>query len=162
MTIKAKSPELHLLTKYEIMIRNPPVYFHFNKQSFSLQNRRALKMFILSIFKREGFFLEEIRYVFCSDKDLLKINKEFLKHDFLTDIITFDFSKERHRIVAEIYISIDRVKENSALFNISFKKELHRVIFHGILHLCGHKDNNRTEKNKMRLKEQFYLEIYFE
>ena len=160
MNAKAKSSELHLLTKYEIM--KPPVCFYFNGQSFKLQNRQALKKFISAIFIMEGVPLKDITYVFCSDKELLGINKEFLGHDLLTDIITFDLSREKSGITAEIYISIDRVKKNSKLFKVSFKNELHRVIFHGALHLCGHKDKSKKERMKMGKKEEVYLERYFD
>lgn len=158
MTSKAKSSELHLLTNYEIM--KPPVCFYFNRQSFNLRNRRGLKKFISAIFVKEGVPLRSITYVFCSDKELLRINKEFLSHDFLTDIITFDFSTDRNEITAEIYISIDRVKENSRIFKVSFRNELHRIIFHGALHLCGYMDKRKKEKIEMRSKEESYLKKY--
>lgn len=159
MTIKAKSSELHLLTKYEIM--KPSVCFYFNKQSFTLQNRRSLKKFISTIFVMEGVGLEEIRYVFSSDRELLKINKEFLGHVFLTDIITFDLSESKKGKTAEVYISIDRIRENSKLFRVSFKHEIHRVIFHGVLHICGYRDKTKTDKAKMTEKENNYLKDYF-
>lgn len=162
MNTKAKSSELHLLTKYEIMNRRPSVYFFNNGQNFSLRNRQSLKRFISKLFKKEGIPLFEIKYIFCSDKELLAINNEFLGHDFLTDIITFDLSNKNSRVFGEIYISIDRVKENAKLFNTSFKNELHRMIFHGALHLCGYKDKGKKGKIEMRRKEDVYLEMYFE
>ncbi|HLF45685.1 MAG TPA: rRNA maturation RNase YbeY [Chitinophagaceae bacterium] len=143
------------------MTRNPPVYFFFNKQSFSLPNRRTLKSFIISMFKKENVLLGEIRYVFCSDKELLRLNKQFLNHDYLTDIITFDFSNDKIKKLAEVYISIDRVRDNSKIFQVSFSQEIHRVIFHGVLHLCGYSDKSKKEKAKMTEKENFYLKKYF-
>lgn len=136
------------------------VCFFFDSKNFTLGNRTALKDFIVSIFKREKCGLDSISYVFCSDKKLLKINKEFLHHDYYTDIISFDLS-DSDRVNAEIYISIDRVKENAGLLNISFKSELHRVIFHGALHLCGYKDMTLREKETMRKVEDHYLSLYF-
>lgn len=162
MNTKAKSSELHLLTKYEIMSRRSLVSFSNNGQIFSLRNRKNLKKYISGIFKREGVSLLEINYIFCSDKELLNINKEFLNHDFLTDIITFEQSNDNNSISGEIYISIDRVKENSSFYKVSFTSELHRVIFHGVLHLCGYKDKTRKEKRRMTEMENFYLKKYFQ
>ncbi len=90
----------------------------------------------------------------------MEINKHFLNLNYYTDIITFDLSDPDY-IFAEIYISIDRVKDNAKIFNTSFKSELHRVIFHGVLHLCGYKDKSKPEKEKMRAKEDFYLTNYY-
>lgn len=90
----------------------------------------------------------------------MEINQQFLKHDYYTDIITFDLS-DTNSIHAEVYISIERVKENAKSLGSSFKYELHRVIFHGALHLCGFKDNNETEKKEMRKQEDVYLSRYF-
>ena len=90
----------------------------------------------------------------------MEINRQFLKHDYYTDIITFDLS-DTNAIHAEVYISIERVKENATTLKASFKSELHRVIFHGALHLCGYKDKSDTEKKKMRQKEDVYLSCYF-
>ena len=90
----------------------------------------------------------------------MEINRQFLTHDFYTDIITFDLS-ETDVIQAEIYISIDRVKDNALQLGVSFKSELHRVIFHGVLHLCGYKDKIKVEKEEMRKKEEFFLAKYF-
>lgn len=143
------------------MTRNTPVYFFFNKQKFNFKRRTELKKFIFKLFKKEGFYLEEIRFVFCSDKELLKINTEFLNHRFLTDIITFDLSSSKGMVNAEVYISIDRVRENSRIYQVSFKQELHRVIFHGALHLCGFRDKSRRDKGEMTAKEDYYLKKYF-
>jgi len=133
-------------------------YFH---QPVTLRNRGALKKFIQSIFKLEKVKAGDISYIFCSDDYLLNINKEFLNHDYYTDIITFDLSdKISSSKIGEIYISIDRVRENAKLYKLAFTKELHRVIFHGILHLCGYKDKSAQEKNIIRAKEDFYLGKY--
>ena len=135
------------------------VCFFFEHRKFSLENRIKLRVFIESIFKKKKKRLSSINYIFCSDKRLLEINRQFLKHDYYTDIITFDLS-ETDSTQAEIYISIDRVKDNAKLLDVSFKSELHRVILHGALHLCGYGDKTKAEKFEMREKEEFYLSQY--
>lgn len=135
------------------------VCFFFQGVKPVLTNRTELKRYIQSIFKKEGKELDSINYIFCTDKDLLEINRKFLSHDFYTDIITFDLS-ETNKIQAEIYISTDRVKENAFQLGISFKSELHRVIFHGVLHLCGYKDKSKEQKVEMRSKEEFYIKHF--
>ncbi len=142
------------------MIRSKSkVYFFFEKRGFALKDRSALKGFIESLFKKEKTGLQSINYIFCSDKRLLDINKNYLKHDFYTDIISFDLSPGPQKI-AEIYISIDRVRENAQIHGVSFKNELHRVIFHGALHICGYKDKTRKEKGVMRAKENACLSAF--
>lgn len=136
------------------------VCFFFENRDFSLKKRTILKRFIESIFKTEREKLESLNYIFVSDKRLLEINRQFLQHDYYTDIITFNLSVNAS-IHAEIYISIDRVKENAKKLGVSFKSELHRVIFHGALHLCGYKDKSKREREKMREREDFYLYQYF-
>lgn len=136
------------------------VYFFFEHQKFSLKKRTELKSFIETLFKKEKKQLSSINYIFCTDKRVLDINRQFLHHNFYTDIITFDLS-ETDFTQAEIYISIDRVKDNAKTLEVSLKSELHRVIFHGALHLCGYKDKTKKEKEEMRGKEDFYLKSHF-
>lgn len=136
------------------------VCFFFEEKGFSLQSRSELKAFIETLFKKEKKKLESINYIFCSDKRLLEINQQFLRHDYYTDIITFDLS-ETDATQAEIYISIGRVKDNAKTEGVSFKSELHRVIFHGALHLCGYKDKSKAETSIMRVMEESYLLRYF-
>lgn len=140
---------------------HPTVQFHFLKGANSLSDRTRLKSFIATLFKKEGRKLAEIRYIFCSDDYLLEINRQYLQHDYYTDIITFGLSDPGQPINAEIYISVDRVKENAREFNTSFKRELHRVIFHGALHLCGYKDKKSQDQQVMRKMEDKYLAQYF-
>ena len=135
------------------------VCFFFQGVKVSLDNRTQLKKYVESIFKKEGKKLFSINYIFCTDKAVLEINRQFLAHDFYTDIITFDLS-DSDATQAEIYISVDRVKDNAAELGISFKSELHRVIFHGVLHLCGYKDKKKKDIEEMRSKEEFYLLKY--
>ena len=137
------------------------IQFNSVNQTFNLQERRRLKSFIPSIFTHYNLELETLSYIFCSDDYLLSINNQFLQHDYYTDIITFDLSVQKPFIIGEIYISIDRIKDNAKSLNLSFKQELHRVIFHGALHLCGHKDKRKADKETMTRAEDHYLQLYF-
>jgi rRNA maturation RNase YbeY len=138
-----------------------PVAFHFLKKDFSLTERTRLKRFIEDLFRKEKKRLFSLNYIFCSDKYLLGINRAFLGHDFFTDIISFDLSEKKNPVTGEVYISIDRVRENAVLYDDTFKRELLRVIFHGALHLCGFRDKTRKESLEMRKKEEFYLSRFF-
>jgi rRNA maturation RNase YbeY len=135
------------------------VFFHYADKTLSIIRKKELKENILTLFKLEKQQLERLDYVFCSDEYLLKINLQFLNHDYYTDIITFDLS-ENTCVKGEIYISVDRIAENATLNNVSFKEELARVIFHGALHLCGYKDKKKTEIKLMREKEEYYLQLF--
>jgi probable rRNA maturation factor len=138
----------------------PKVSFFFDQVKFFLAKRTGLKKFIEQLFKKEGRKLNNLTYVFCTDKKLLEINRQFLNHDYFTDIITFDLSENHKSTSAEIYISIDRVRDNAINHDESFQSELHRVIFHGALHLCGYGDKTKVEKLKMREREDYYLSKY--
>lgn len=140
---------------------SPSKIYFFHEKAVTLKDRTRLKQFIEKVFKKEGRALESLNYIFCSDKRLLAINREYLQHDYYTDIISFELSPPQEPIIAEIYISIDRVRDNSSLLNQSFTRELHRVIFHGALHLCGYSDKTLKEEQKMREKEDQYLGSYF-
>lgn len=133
----------------------------FFPQKTSLENRSNLKLFIKSIFKKEKTKAQFINIIFCSDEFLLNINKQYLNHDYPTDIITFEISRDLNGITAEIYISVDSVARNSIDYQSTKKNELHRVIFHGILHLCGYKDKTKEDIALMRSKEDKYLNLYF-
>ena len=130
-------------------------------KSTPLSNRKALKEFLKQISNKEKKIIHSLDYVFCSDEDLLDINQKFLNHDYYTDIITFNLTTgTSEAIVGEIYISIDRVKENAKHFKTTIQKELHRVVFHGILHLCGYNDKTKAQKTIMTQKENHYLKMY--
>ena len=160
---KANFTELHLLTNFEIMIpATDRVNFFFSHPRGTLKNKRKLKRFIISIFETEKQKLESINFIFTTDRAVLDINRKYLKHDYLTDVITFDLSETPGVKVAEIYISMDRVTENAMIQNTSFKDELHRVIFHGILHVCGYKDKTESQSLRIRRREDFYLSRYFD
>lgn len=131
------------------------VPIHFQTEdglSFLLKDKRAIVAWIKKVIKQQGKKQGEILYLFCTDKYLLKINKRFLKHDTYTDIITFDYS-EGNKMEGEIYISVERVKENAATYKQPFNKELARTLIHGVLHLCGHTDKTAVAKKKMRQLE---------
>lgn len=131
------------------------IEFH-NEIEFVLQNQQELRRWIKKVITSENKEMGEINYIFCSDEYLLEKNIKYLDHDTLTDIITFNYCKGQI-ITSDIMISIDRVKENSTIFDNSFSEELHRVMIHGILHLIGYDDKTEKEKKLMREKENFYL-----
>lgn len=139
------------------MSSNTSIRFFFENKSVALRDRNRLKVFILTLFRKEKRAVDSVNYIFCSDKKILEINRQFLNHDYYTDIITFDLS-ESNKITAEIYISLDRVRDNARTQGTTLTNELHRVIFHGALHLCGYGDKTKTEIKRMRGKEEQYLE----
>jgi probable rRNA maturation factor len=138
---------------------NPVVRLHFLVK-FSLASRKELKAFILFMFRKERKPLESLDIVFCDDDHLLNLNRQFLKHDYYTDILSFRLSAPGKPLVAEIYISIDRVRDNARNLNSSLKMELQRVVFHGILHFCGYKDKTATDIRLMRTMEDKWLKVY--
>jgi len=135
-----------------------PVSFHFQNFSEKIKNKKRLVDWLLAVAFIEQRRIEKIDFVFCDDQFLLSLNKKFLHHKTLTDIITFDYS-ERDKLIAEIYISTEHVKENSTYFNVRYEDELHRVMIHGVLHCIGYSDKTEKDKNKMRRKEDEYLKL---
>ena len=127
--------------------------------SFKLPFKESVSLWLLEVINKEEMALKEIAFTFCNDQELLKVNQEFLSHDNLTDVITFDYSDSRG-IIGEVLISIDRVQDNAQDFNQSFDVELRRVMVHGTLHLCGYNDKSADEKLLMTKKEDFYLSRY--
>lgn len=129
----------------------------------NLPKRQILKTFISDIFKNEQKKAKSINYIFCQDDYLLEINKNYLGHNYFTDIITFDLTEQGSKMIeGEIYISTDTIRDNAKRYETTFSKELHRVIFHGVLHLCGYKDKTIAEQLRMTDKENYYLEKYFQ
>jgi probable rRNA maturation factor len=120
--------------------------------SFNLKNKRLIKSWIKDIIQQNKKEVGDINYIFCSDEKILEINKEFLKHDYYTDIISFDYCEE-NKISGDIFISIDTVKSNSIKYKTEFLEELHRVIIHGVLHFLGFKDKTKADAEKMREAE---------
>ena len=130
----------------------------YSENQFKLNDEEEISKWISSVITSEGCIEGEITYIFCDDEYLHKLNLQFLNHDTLTDIISFDNSlgKEVH---GEIYISTQRVEENAKEYNVTFEDELHRVIIHGILHYCGYKDKSKADQEIMRTKENDALQM---
>lgn len=135
---------------------NSPISFINNDFSFSFRNKKRIREWIQFVTTSEKKQLGIINYVFCSDDYLSEINIKYLNANYLTDIITFDYT-ENNMISGDIMISMERVKENAKLYTTSLSNELHRVMIHGILHLCGLKDESEKEQIEMRKKEDYYL-----
>ncbi len=129
-----------------------------SENEFVLENKNQLAKWIEFTIHQEGKELGELNYIFCTDDYLLDINIKQLKHNTLTDIISFDYSIG-DIISGDIFISTERVVDNSSLFNNKFNDELNRVMIHGVLHYCGYKDKNEVEKKLMRSKEDYYLSL---
>jgi len=138
-------------------------YFEEEGVRSKLKQKRALSKFISDdiILKHLAVQQIEVNYIFCNDESLLEKNIAFLDHNTLTDIITFDLSATEEDLMAELYISVDRVADNAAAFGVSYEQELHRVIFHGILHLCGFKDKTDKDAKEMRRQEDLCIQAYF-
>lgn len=134
--------------------------FELKKVSW-LKNRKQLKLFLPILCLTEKISLQSINIILCNDEYLLEVNKKFLQHDYFTDIITFNMASAGGIIDGELYISLDRVIDNAKIFKNNNVTELHRVIFHGILHLCGYGDKSREDIVLMRQKEDTYLNLYF-
>ncbi len=130
------------------------------EKSFTFNNRLKTKAWIKQIIEKQGCKCGDISYVFACDEKVLEINKQFLQHDFYTDIITFDYV-ENDVISGDIFISVDRVKENAKAFNTTFDEELHRVIIHGVLHLLGYKDHSEKDEKIMRQMENESLKLFY-
>lgn len=137
------------------------VFFDYQASTRMPEQKKKLKKFIINMFDREGVDLDRMRFIFCTDEFLHEINKRHLNHDYYTDVITFNYADNGKPVVSESYISIDRVKENAKTFNITFKQEIHRVVFHSVLHLCGYNDKTQRERNIMKELENQYLQLYF-
>jgi rRNA maturation RNase YbeY len=135
------------------------IHYFSHKTRYKLKNPRKVTSWIKHVVEKEGAVVQEINFIFCSDSYLLTLNQGFLKHNTLTDIITFDNSESDYSLAGEIYISIDRVRENAAKFKVQFEDELDRVMIHGVLHLLGYKDKKPPEKALMRKKEEACLSL---
>lgn len=126
--------------------------------TFTLKDKAKVRSWIGDTVKTEGFVrIGELNFIFCSDDYLLNINKEYLNHDTYTDIVTFDSSEDEEVISGDIFISVERTKENALKFGVSERDELHRVVIHGVLHLCGFLDKKKEDKELMTAKENEYL-----
>ena len=138
------------------------IYYYEENVQARLKQKRALSQFLKTlVLQHLDIKKMELNYIFCDDTYLLEKNQQFLNHDTLTDIITFDLSESEDELQGEIYISVDRIKENAAKFSVDYNTELHRVIFHGALHLCGFKDKKKEDKALMTEMENDCLQKYF-
>lgn len=135
------------------------IHFFTEDITYSIIKPRKTVSWIKAVIKKEKASLSEINYIFCSDKYLLSLNQQFLNHNTLTDIITFNNSTQEGVLKADIYISVERVKENADKFKVLFENEIHRVMIHGVLHLLGFKDKRPAEKALMRKKEEACLSL---
>ena len=138
----------------------PAIQFFEEDIAYKLKNKTAVRKWITDTIKAEGYSLQELTYIFCSDEYLLGINQQYLDHDTYTDIITFDNSEEEGKLEGDIYVSIDRVKENAETLGIDFEMELRRVLIHGLLHLVGFEDTDDNLKSEMRAKEDECLLLF--
>ena len=136
------------------------ISFHYTLIKLSLPQASKIKAFIPLIFKKEGVAFKHIDYIFCSDEYLLDINRNFLHHDFYTDIITFPLHEKGQPAAGEIYISAERVKENAKLYGNTIQNEFLRIIVHGALHLCGYNDKTKKQKMQMTKMENQYLALF--
>ncbi|WP_299159563.1 rRNA maturation RNase YbeY [uncultured Eudoraea sp.] len=134
------------------------INYHYEGK-FHLEDSNKYTSWIKNILESENAQLGELSYIFCTDEYLIELNQKYLKHNSYTDIITFDYS-EKDIISGEIYISVDRVRENALHFNEEFNKELQRVMAHGVLHLLGYKDKTEKEREKMRTKENEKIKMF--
>lgn len=138
-------------------MKEESIYFFTEDTTYQLRQRTEIRSWLKSIAKKEKYSILELNYIFCSDEYLLQINKDFLDHDYYTDIITFDNSEVKGKIEGDIFVSIDRVRDNAQQQKTSLKDELHRVLAHGLLHLTGYKDKTSEENKMMRKKEDTAL-----
>ena len=130
-------------------------FYNEDISSFKFDHKQS-ERYLIELVKEEGKTIGVLSIIFCSDKYLLKMNQEHLNHDYYTDVITFDYCEEGI-VSGDIFISIDRIKDNAKKYEVEFLNELYRVIFHGVLHLAGYKDKTEKDQREMRGKENFYL-----
>ena len=137
-------------------MKNNEINFYLEDSNYRILNKRLIKKWLSEAIILENKTLGYINIIICSDNYLYELNQKYLSHDTFTDIITFDFT-EGENLIGDIFISIDRIRENAKTFNVAVNNELHRVMIHGVLHLCGYKDKSKKDKSQMTIKEDFYL-----
>lgn len=135
------------------------IQFFSEETSFQLTNRSSTNFWLHKVAFEEGYSVRNINIVFCSDTYLYKLNYDYLGHDTFTDIITFDQSEKDQALEGDIFISVERAKENAQAFGVSLKQELSRLMVHGMLHLIGYSDKTKDQKKDMRIKEEAYLSL---
>lgn len=136
-----------------------PVSFHFEDVTFELPLEQAIRDWLVGVAETEAKPFVEVNYIFCSDEYLRNMNEEFLEHDYYTDVITFPYTEGA--VHGDVFISVDRVRDNALQMSVPFEHELHRVLVHGVLHLAGYLDKNPEDEQRMRAREDFYLQRIF-
>lgn len=134
-----------------------PITFFKEGVSFRMNKQEALRKWITLAAKKEGYKIEQLNYIFCSDRYLKKMNVNYLNHNYYTDIITFDNSMEKKKIIGDVFISIDTIKYNATEYKTTFENELARVMIHGLLHLVGYSDKSLNDQKKMKSMEDLWL-----
>jgi rRNA maturation RNase YbeY len=140
-------------------VEKPGILFFLEDIQYTLRHRKKIRRWLHNAIQSEEKIVGRINVILCSDEYLYNLNLTFLKHDTLTDIITFDYSEKDIRLSGDVFISLERVKENSKLFRVPLVHELYRVMIHGILHLAGYRDKKPADKELMRSKEDYYLSL---
>lgn len=141
------------------MTPQPKIYFFLEEVTYNLRHKRKIREWIFKSTENEDYKIGVLNYILTNDNILVQINKEYLRHFNLTDIITFDLSEKEGELSGDIFISIDRARENAREFQVSLSNELSRLMIHGVLHLMGYKDKSREEQVIMREKEEYYLSL---
>lgn len=134
------------------------IHFHSEDTQYQVRKRQLLRYWLEQVASKEGYDVGALNLILCSDEYLHQLNIQYLEHDTFTDIITFNYNEAQY-ISGDLFISIDRVRENAKLLKESLSDELHRVMVHGVLHLCGYKDKSLKDSKLMREKEDFYLSL---
>jgi probable rRNA maturation factor len=141
------------------MTGEPNIYFFLEEVSYTLRQKRNIRTWIIQTAENEEYKIGILNYILTNDDILVQLNKEYLRHFTLTDIITFDLSESTGLLTGDIYISVDRARENAKKFKDSLSNEIKRLMIHGVLHLMGYKDKSQTERELMRAKEEYYLSL---
>jgi len=141
------------------MSGEPNIFFFLEEVKYSLRQKRKIRSWILQTAENEDYKVGILNYILTNDDILVQLNKEYLRHFTLTDIITFDLSETDGLLTGDIYISVDRARENSKKFKDSLNSEIKRLMIHGVLHLMGYKDKSQSERELMRAKEEYYLSL---
>ena len=141
------------------MAEERKIYFFLEEVSYNLKQKRKIREWIIKSVENEDFTIGVLNYILTNDNVLVQLNKEYLRHFTLTDIITFDLSENQGELSGDIYISVDRARENAREFKVTLNNEISRLMIHGVLHLMGYKDKSKDEREMMRAKEEFYLSL---
>jgi len=137
------------------------ICFHDQSANFNLENQEIIIKWLYNVSEQNNYTIKQLNYIFCSDDDLLEVNKKYLQHDYYTDIITFDLSEIENQVVSDIYVSIDRIIDNASSLSVPFENELLRVLAHGLLHLVGFNDKTENEQAEMTQMENKFIDLYY-